>query len=159
MSEIKPVDDDKVFYQAKHKTAEMWQRCSKEDYVDFEQMSWMDVRILWTSESVLEKISSTFKKHSAAYEALSGKYHELKARSEIDARTVEALQKENADLQLRLDAKTLSHQLMLDRTLGLQKENDDQKRKIIDLENELVEWNEFKKIRDAQMQALRKQMP
>jgi hypothetical protein len=71
----------------------------------------------------------------------------------------EALQKENADLQLRLDAKTLSHQLMLDRTLGLQKENDDQKRKIIGLENELVEWNEFKKIRDAQMHALRKQMP
>ena len=75
------------------------------------------------------------------------------------AAAYEALQKENADLQLRLDAKTLSHQLMLDRTLGLQKENDDQKRKIIGLENELVEWNEFKKIRDAQMQALRKQMP
>ena len=75
------------------------------------------------------------------------------------ADVVEALQKENADLQLRLDAKTLSHQLMLDRTLGLQKENDDQKRKIIDLENELVEWNEFKKIRDARMQAVRKQMP
>lgn len=71
----------------------------------------------------------------------------------------EALQKENADLQLRLDAKTLSHQLMLDRTLGVQKENDDQKRKIISIENELVEWNEFKKIRDAQMSALRKQMP
>ena len=71
----------------------------------------------------------------------------------------EALQKENEDLQLRLDAKTLSHQLMLDRTLGLQKENDDQKRKIIGLEKELVEWNEFKKIRDAQMDALRKQMP
>lgn len=71
----------------------------------------------------------------------------------------EALQKENADLQLRLDAKTLSHQMMLDRTLELQAENDDQKRKIISIENELVEWNEFKKIRDAQMHALRKQMP
>lgn len=41
----------------------------------------------------------------------------------------------------------------------LQKENCEQKRKIIELEKELVEWNEFKKIRDAQMQALRKQMP
>ncbi len=29
---------------------------------------------------------------SAAYEALSGKYHELKAKSEIDARTIEAMQ-------------------------------------------------------------------
>lgn len=69
MTKIKPVDN-KVFYQAKHKTAEMWQSCSKDDYADFEQMSWMDVRILWPSESVLEKISTTFKKHAAAYEAL-----------------------------------------------------------------------------------------
>lgn len=42
---------------------------------------------------------------------------------------------------------------------ALQKENAEQKRKIIIIEKELVEWNEFKKIRDAQMQALRKQMP
>ena len=37
----------------------------------------------------------------AAYEALSGKCHELKARSEIDARTVEALQKENERLDFK----------------------------------------------------------
>ena len=54
------------------------------------------------------------------------------------ATAYESLQKENEDMK---------------------KENCDQKRKIISLENELVEWNEFKKIRDAQMQALRKQMP
>lgn len=42
---------------------------------------------------------------------------------------------------------------------ALQKENAEQKRKIIIIEKELVEWNEFKKIRDAQMDALRKQMP
>lgn len=80
------------------------------------------------------------------------------AAYEAKCNEVDQLQKENADLQLRLDAKTLSHQLMLDRTLELQAENDEQKRKIISLENELVEWNEFKKIRDMQMQALRKQM-
>lgn len=82
MSEIKPVDDDKVFYQAKHKTAEIWQACSKEDYVDFEQMSWMDIRILWTSESVLEKLAATFKKHAAAYEALQKENERLKEESQ-----------------------------------------------------------------------------
>ena len=35
----------------------------------------------------------------AAYEALSGKYHELKARSEIDSRTVEAQAKRIAELE------------------------------------------------------------
>ena len=38
------------------------------------------------------------------------------------------------------------------------KENAAQAKRIAELESELVEWNEFKKIRDMQMQALRKQM-
>jgi len=53
------------------------------------------------------------------------------------AAAYEALQKENAELQLRLDAKTLSHQLMLDRTLGLQKETAAQEKRIADLEETL----------------------
>ncbi len=95
MSEIQSIDENEVFYQAKHKTADIWQSCSKEDYSDFQQMSWMEVRVLWTGGAALKKLSTAFKrrneKHKAAYEDLKGKYHELKARSEIDTRTIQAL--------------------------------------------------------------------
>lgn len=40
----------------------------------------------------------------------------------------------------------------------LERDNAVQAKRIAELESELVEWNEFKKIRDMQMQALRKQM-
>lgn len=38
-----------------------------------------------------------------------------------------------------------------------QKENAEQAKRIAELERELTEWNEFKKIRDSQMAQLRKQ--
>lgn len=85
MSEIEPVEDTEVFYQAKHKTAEMWHLCSKEDFSDLKEMSWMDVRILWTSESVLKKLSITFKKHAAAYKV-------LKAENEAQAKRIAELE-------------------------------------------------------------------
>lgn len=132
-----------------------------------------DIQLFNHRKSQPERFETRILYPAAAYEALrkekdkiENELDEYKEHHEELTEHYKALQflesefrKENADLQLRLDAKTLSHQMMLDRTLELQAENDEQKRKIISLENELVEWNEFKKIRDAQMQALRKQMP
>lgn len=57
----------------------------------------------------------------------------------------EALQKENAQWKTVLDC---NEQIRVA-----------QAKRIEELESELFEWNEFKKIRDMQMQALRKQMP
>lgn len=49
--------------------------------------------------ATLAEIRERFNKANLAYEALNGKYHELKARSEIEARTTESLQKENEILK------------------------------------------------------------
>ena len=66
-----------------------------------------------------------------------------------------ALQKENAELK-HINLTSLADLHFKNREL--EDKNAAQAKRIAELEKDLVEWNEFKKIRDAQMQALRKQM-
>ena len=68
------------------------------------------------------------------------------------AAAYEALQKENEALIQKLETAAFNH-------FSAQERIEAQAKRIAELESELVEWNEFKKIRDAQMQSLRKQMP
>lgn len=112
MTEINPTDEDEVFYQAKHKTAGIWQSCSKEDYTDFTKMPWMDVRVLWTTRSVLSKISTAYKqikeKHTTAFELLKIENEKLK-------KEVTHWKANHADLKQRLYVATHRTDLPSDR--------------------------------------------
>lgn len=101
---------------------------------------------------------------AAAYEALQKELNQVKEESQksiLNLRTA-------MDLQIKRDDQTLREANAVHigqwRQLWDEKEQLEntlviQAKRIAELENDLVEWNEFKKIRDMQMQALRKQIP
>ena len=67
------------------------------------------------------------------------------------------LSQEVKELRAALEALQADHKenyLLLQEAL---QENEEQAKRIAELERELTEWNEFKKIRDSQMAQLRKQ--
>lgn len=74
-----------------------------------------------------------------------------------------ALQKENAELKEQIALFVGFETAAMEQgekslCVQLSEANAAQAKRIAELENDLVEWNEFKKTRDMQMKALRKQM-
>lgn len=109
MSEIQPIDESEVFYQAKHKTAEIWHLCSEEDFSDFLKLSYMDVRMLWTTRAVLNRISTAVKHlkiaHKLDYQALQKENKKLrfKAMAAISPRLKQSYEREIKGLEDKIE--------------------------------------------------------
>lgn len=111
-----------------------WQEIEHSEYVEFSERGKFQTRILYPA---------------AAYEALQKENAELKEAAKYA---------EHIDATPSNQRETMLYDTLIERD-ALKAESAAQAKRISDLENELVEFNEFKKIRDSQMQELRKQMP
>lgn len=156
MTEIKPVHQ--IFFDE----CTRWVDANEGD---FELYDPEDTRILYPA-AAYEALQKDLGLAKLAWESKRDLLTSCEAALEQSQADYAALQKENAGL--KESAKTLDEMLskVIDERNNAEQnmckfraEYAAQSKRKAELENELVEFNEFKKIRDSQMQELRKQMP